>query len=85
MVYAEVIEYLKGLPDFTHRKKQLQVLLREVYPYFLTYAILNAMLTFDATHRQSAELKRLKGSRPKRGMGVKFRPWVVFESSGNLS
>ena len=40
MVYAEVIEYLKGLPDFTHRKKQLQVLLREVYPYFLTYAIL---------------------------------------------
>ncbi len=26
MVYAEVIEYLKGLPDFTHRKKQLQVL-----------------------------------------------------------
>jgi hypothetical protein len=40
MVYAEVIEYLKGLPDFTHRKKQLQMLLREVYPYFLTYAIL---------------------------------------------
>jgi predicted nucleic acid-binding protein len=40
MVYAEVIEYLKGLPDFSHRKKQLQMLLREVYPYFLTYAIL---------------------------------------------
>jgi predicted nucleic acid-binding protein len=40
MVYAEVIEYLKGLPDFTHRKKQLQMLLREVYPYFLTYTIL---------------------------------------------
>jgi hypothetical protein len=28
MVYAEVIEYLKGLPDFSHRKKQLQLLLR---------------------------------------------------------
>jgi predicted nucleic acid-binding protein len=40
MVYAEVIEYLKGLPDFTHRKKQLQMLLREVYPYFLSYPIL---------------------------------------------
>jgi predicted nucleic acid-binding protein len=40
MVYAEVIEYLKGLPDFTQRRKQLQMLLREVYPYFLTYAIL---------------------------------------------
>jgi hypothetical protein len=35
-----VIEYLKGLSDFTQRKKQLQMLLREVYPYFLTYAIL---------------------------------------------
>ena len=32
MVYAEVIEYLKGLPDFTHRKKQLQILLRDRVP-----------------------------------------------------
>jgi predicted nucleic acid-binding protein len=40
MVYAEVVEYLKGLPDFAQRKKQLHMLLREVYPYFLTYAIL---------------------------------------------
>jgi predicted nucleic acid-binding protein len=39
-IYAEVIEYLKSLPDFAHRKKQLQILLREVYPYFLTYSIL---------------------------------------------
>ncbi len=27
------------------------------------------MLTFDTTHRQSAELKRLKGSRSKREWG----------------
>jgi predicted nucleic acid-binding protein len=39
MVYAEVIEYLKGLPDFPRRRQQLQLLLREIYPYFLTYAI----------------------------------------------
>ena len=39
LVYAEVIEYLKGLPDFPRRRQQLQVLLREIYPYFLTYAI----------------------------------------------
>jgi predicted nucleic acid-binding protein len=39
LVYAEVIEYLKGLPDFPRRKHQLQILLRETYPYFLTYAI----------------------------------------------
>jgi predicted nucleic acid-binding protein len=40
MVYAEVIEYLKGLSDFQKRKKQLHILLQEVYPYFLTYPIL---------------------------------------------
>ena len=39
LVYAEVIEYLKGLPDFSRRRQQLQTLLREIYPYFLTYAI----------------------------------------------
>jgi predicted nucleic acid-binding protein len=39
LVYAEVIEYLKGLPDFPRRRQQLQRLLREIYPYFLTYAI----------------------------------------------
>jgi predicted nucleic acid-binding protein len=39
LVYAEVIEYLKGLSDFPRRRQQLQILLREIYPYFLTYAI----------------------------------------------
>ena len=39
LVYAEVIEYLKGLPDFARRRHQLHILLREIYPYFLTYAI----------------------------------------------
>ena len=53
MVYAEVIEYLQGLPDFTHRKKQLVVLLREVYPYFLTYAILERYA--DIRHYASSE------------------------------
>jgi predicted nucleic acid-binding protein len=41
LVYAEVIEYLKGLPDFPRRRQQLQILLREIYPYFLTYAIVD--------------------------------------------
>jgi predicted nucleic acid-binding protein len=39
LVYAEVIEYLKGLSDFPRRRQQLQIFLREIYPYFLTYAI----------------------------------------------
>jgi predicted nucleic acid-binding protein len=40
LVYAEVLEYLKSLPDFTRRARELRRLLREVYPYSLTYAAL---------------------------------------------
>ena len=40
LVYAEVTEYLKGLSNSAKRQHDLRLLLREVYPYFLTYAIL---------------------------------------------
>jgi predicted nucleic acid-binding protein len=40
VVYAEVVEYLKSFPNFAERSRQLRALLREVYPYFLTYPIL---------------------------------------------
>src|SRR2546423_1283507 len=40
IVYAEVVEYIKGLPHFSRRYQQVRQLLREVYPYFLTYPIL---------------------------------------------
>ncbi len=40
LVYGEVIEYIKGLPAFPARQAQLKTLLREIYPYFLTYSIL---------------------------------------------
>lgn len=40
IAYAEVVEYIKGLPDFTQRQYELRELLREIYPYFLTYPIL---------------------------------------------
>ncbi len=40
LVYAEVTEYIKGLSDFSHRHKDLKHLLSEIYPYFLTYSIL---------------------------------------------
>src|SRR5947199_7958022 len=40
IAYAEVVEYIKGLPDFPHRHYELRQLLREIYPYFLTYPIL---------------------------------------------
>jgi predicted nucleic acid-binding protein len=32
---------LKGFSDFTHRHNDLRLLLNEVYPYFLTYSILD--------------------------------------------
>lgn len=43
LVYAEVTEYLKGLPPETYRlfHKQLQTLLQEITPYPLTYPILD--------------------------------------------
>ncbi len=40
VVYGEVVEYLHSLPHFTERYSQLRTLLRSVYPYFLTYSIL---------------------------------------------
>jgi predicted nucleic acid-binding protein len=40
LVYAEVVEYLHSLPGFVQRRAQLRRLLRAVYPFSLTYAIL---------------------------------------------
>ena len=40
LVYAEVVEYLKGLTDFPQRHVHLRQQLQEIRPYALTYAIL---------------------------------------------
>ncbi len=40
LAYGEVVEYLKGQSDFVRHHNALRILLREVYPYFLTYSIL---------------------------------------------
>jgi predicted nucleic acid-binding protein len=40
LAYAEVVEYLKDFADAKRRQSQLRTLLGEVYPYFLTYPIL---------------------------------------------
>ena len=40
LAYAEVVEYIKGFPDFLTLRTQLRRLLRHIYPYFLTYRIL---------------------------------------------
>lgn len=40
LAYAEVVEYIKGFPDFLTLHTQLRRLLRQIYPYFLTYRIL---------------------------------------------
>src|SRR6266704_894079 len=41
LVYAEVAEYIKGLAHFQKRSVELRQLMREIYPYFLTYSILD--------------------------------------------
>jgi predicted nucleic acid-binding protein len=40
LAYAEVVEYSKDFADAKRRQSQLRTLLGEVYPYFLTYPIL---------------------------------------------
>jgi predicted nucleic acid-binding protein len=40
LAYGEVVEYIKGFPDFLPLHTQLRRLLRHIYPYFLTYRIL---------------------------------------------
>src|SRR5918992_3997061 len=40
LAYAEVVEYIKDFSDAARRQPQLRTLLGEVYPYFLTYPIL---------------------------------------------
>ena len=40
LCYGEVIEYLKSKPEFAKHQSQLRQLLREIYPYFLTFQIL---------------------------------------------
>jgi len=40
LAYAEVVEYSKDFADAKRRQFQLRTLLGEVYPYFLTYPIL---------------------------------------------
>ncbi len=58
LVYGEVTEYLKGLPDFPVRHQHLRQQLQEIRPYVLTYAILE----------RYAELRRLL--RPPHGPGL---------------
>ncbi len=58
LVYAEITEYIKGLPDFPRRHHDLKRLLSEVYPYFLTYSILE----------RYADIRRLL--RPPYGTGL---------------
>ena len=40
-IYGEVIEYLKGLPNFQEKYSKLHKILYEIPPYPLTYAILD--------------------------------------------
>lgn len=40
IVYAEVYEYIKSHPKYQERYHDLKTLLQVIYPYFLTYSIL---------------------------------------------
>jgi predicted nucleic acid-binding protein len=58
VVYGEIMEYLKGFTGFPRHQSALRTLLRKVYPYPLTYALLE----------QYADLRR--AMRPPYGPGL---------------
>jgi tRNA(fMet)-specific endonuclease VapC len=58
VVYGELIEYIRSFNDFSKHQIALRLLLRKVYPYPLTYAILE----------QYADLRR--AMRPPFGSGL---------------
>jgi len=58
LAYGEVVEHLKGFPDFSRRLASLRTLLRGMHPCFLTYRILD----------RYADLRRQL--RPPRGPGL---------------
>jgi predicted nucleic acid-binding protein len=45
LVYAEVVEYLAGRSDFAQAQRQLQRVLLDIFPYFLTLPILDRYAT----------------------------------------
>src|SRR5439155_20461966 len=51
LVYGEVAEYVKKFADFTAYKASLEALLEEVYPYPLTYPILERYADIRRTLR----------------------------------
>ncbi len=58
LVYGEISEYNHGFPDFARRQSELRELLQQVYPYGLSYLILE----------RYAELRRML--RPPQGPGL---------------
>ena len=58
LIYGEISEYNYSFPDFTRRQTELHVLLQQVYPYGLSYSILE----------RYAELRRTL--RPPHGPGL---------------
>src|SRR6266699_684875 len=51
LVYGEVIEYLKGLPDFASHYTNFHTVLQEIVPYPLTYPILERYADIRRTLR----------------------------------
>ena len=58
LVYGEISEYNYSFPDFIRRQTELRALLQQIYPYSLSYAVLE----------RYAELRRML--RPPHGPGL---------------
>lgn len=58
LVYGEIIEYIKSFSSYARHKRDLRSLLKEIYPYYLSYSILD----------RYADIRR--GLRPPFGKGL---------------
>jgi len=63
LVYGELIEYIKSLHDYPTRYIGLRSLLGAIYPYFLTYSILERNLTVVTT---DSDYERVPGLKVRR-------------------
>jgi predicted nucleic acid-binding protein len=52
LVYGEVVEYVRGMPDFARRRVELRRLLRGIHPLVLTYPILERYAEIRRTMRR---------------------------------
>jgi predicted nucleic acid-binding protein len=56
VVYGEVVEYIRGRPDYPTLREQLRELFREITPYFIPYSIMERYADIRRSLRPTGSL-----------------------------